>query len=98
MADIKKLTVGQVLWVMRRHNMGKTTMKTTSLYTMRVTEICDGGKYVMASWNGNPARRCSEKDVRSWRVNKPMMRVGHMGQSRLMTRDEIKAALNGEGK
>jgi hypothetical protein len=41
------------------------------LYEVRVVSIAEDGKSIMASWNGNPPRRFSEKHVANLRVKKP---------------------------
>ena len=71
MATINRLTVGQVLWQIKRVKCGNTTVSRGCCYPVEVKEIAEDGRSIMASWNGNPARRMSLRDVAKLRVSKP---------------------------
>jgi hypothetical protein len=71
MATISKLQPGQVLYQIQRQKCGNTMVSRGCLYEVRVVSIADDGKSIMASWNGNPPRRFSEKHVANLRVKKP---------------------------
>ena len=95
MADIKKLTPGQVLWSVESGRMGNTMCLTKSLFTVVVKEIHLEKGYIVASWNGNPARPMYR--IKNLRTTKPLMIRSAMGTERLATRAEI-AAKKKEGK
>jgi hypothetical protein len=71
MATISKLVPGQVVYSIERQKMGNTTMSRNALYPVRIIEIDPEGKFVVASWNGNPARTYRQRQVTKWRVSKP---------------------------
>lgn len=71
MASINKLSVGQVLWQIKRVKCGNTTVRRGCLYPVTVKSIAENGKSIIASWNGNTPRTYTEKDVKKLRVNKP---------------------------
>jgi len=71
MATIKNLKVGQTLWQVKRVKCGNTTVRRGCLYSVVVHEIADDGLSIMASWNGNPPRRYTIRDVAKLKVNKP---------------------------
>jgi len=61
---------GDVLWQRTRRKMGNTTMGEDAVFSVLVKEILpDGG--AMCSWNGNPARRWSVRDVEKLFRNRP---------------------------
>ena len=88
---IEKLQPGQVVFNVVRQNMGNTTMKTTSVFKVYIKEIDPEKQWVLASWNGNPARKFYKRTVSKWREKKPVMIKSPMGSQRLATREEIKA-------
>lgn len=71
MAKIEKLTVGQTLYELRRQKMGNTTVSRTACYEVKVREIAEDKRSIMASWNGNPPRRYNVRDVAKLKVKKP---------------------------
>ena len=90
MAKLNKLTPGQILWDIQKHCMGNTTVRTTSLYKVKVLEVHED--HAVVSWNGNAARKWSGSDVSKLRTKKPIMISTWQGAgSRLATREEIKA-------
>ena len=90
MADINKLKPGQVLWSVESGRMGNTMCRTKSLFTVVVKEVHLDKGYIVASWNGNPARPMYR--IEQLRTTKPMMITSVMGTQRLATRAEVKAA------
>jgi hypothetical protein len=98
MATISKLTVGQVLYLPVRHDMGNTTRKTTSIYRCVVKEIDLDGGTVSISVNGNPPSWYKKKRLGRFRTEKPIIATNPMGVSRLATREEIKRLKAEEGK
>jgi len=71
MASIKRVTVGQTLYTVTRQKMGNTAMSHSVTHTVTVIEVDPESRFVIASWNGNTARRYRERDVARWKVNKP---------------------------
>lgn len=69
MATLKRLTPGQVLWSISRRKLGNTTLSVGSLDKCVVISVHED--HAMISWNGNPARRYSERHIKKLRVNKP---------------------------
>ena len=95
MAQLEKLTPGQILWDVKKHRTGNTMVRTTSLYKVKVLEVHED--HIIASWNGNAPRKW--RDVKHLRTKKPIMISTWQGfTSRLATREEIKAMKQaGEG-
>lgn len=89
MADIKKLKPGQVLWSVESGRMGNTMCLTKSLFTVVVKEVHIDKGYIVASWNGNPARPMYR--VKNLRTTEPLMITSVIGSQRLATRAEIAA-------
>jgi hypothetical protein len=88
---IEKLLPGQVVYSVERRKMGNTTMKTTSVFKVRIVEIDPEKQWVLASWNGNTPSKFYRRTVGKWREKKPVMIIGNFGSQRLATREEIKA-------
>lgn len=90
MANISKLKPGQIVWNIRRHKMGNTTVRTLSVYEIRVISV--GEFSVLASWNGNPAKHYTQRDIEKWKLKQPVTIPTWNGYgARLATREEIKA-------
>lgn len=87
---IAKLRPGQVVYSVERRGLGNTTMKTTSVFKVRIVEIDPLGQWVTASWNGNPPRKYYNRVVSKWREKEPVLVTSGFTQ-RLATREEIKA-------
>ena len=86
MAVIANLTPGQVLFTVRRHKMGNTTISTVAVHTVKVLEVHED--YVLATWNGNTPRKYRSAQVSKWKVKAPVLVSGGFGQKRLATRAE----------
>lgn len=84
---ISALSAGQLVYSVEKTTMGNTSLKTISVYPVTVTEVRETS--VMASWNGNAPRRCSEAAVKKWKVEKPVLVSNGFGTKRLATKDEI---------
>lgn len=87
MASISKLKPEQICFTVTRHNMGNTTMSTISVHKVRIKEVHED--HVVASWNGNTARKYYDRDVAKWKVSEPVTISSAMGHRRLATRAEI---------
>lgn len=80
------LKPGQILYSVERIGLGNTTMKTTSVYTVRIVEVT--ADYFTASWNNNPARKYFAIPS-TWKVKKPFI-VQNRLTARKATCEEIK--------
>lgn len=90
-----KLEEDMVLFDLQTTRMGRTTMKTKSLYKVLVISIDKEKRQAMCSWNGNPARRYSEREIEKLKAVEPILINTAMGGKRLPTlkeRQEIMAA------
>lgn len=74
MPDIKNVKVGQTLYTVRREQAGNTTMRRTAIHSVTVKEIDPQLRWVMASWNYNPAQKFYARHVRQWKVKDPRKR------------------------
>lgn len=75
MPDIKNMKVGQRLWTVRRERMGNTTMKRTAIHDVVVKEIDPQFRWIIASWNGNPAQKYFPRAIRRWKVRNPRKKL-----------------------
>ncbi len=90
MANIKKLSPGNVLYTVTKQYMGNTRIKTVAVHLATILEVHE--RHVIASWNGNPPRRYAEYEIKHWRTEKPILVSAGIGFSkRLATRAEISA-------
>ncbi|WP_312740480.1 hypothetical protein [Cedecea neteri] len=86
-----KLEPGMVVWDVRKHNMGNTTVKTVSVYQVSIIEVNKDEGWFIFSWNGNKPQKGYEGAAAKLKKNKPITIRSPMGYSRLATREEIKA-------
>jgi hypothetical protein len=86
---IEKLKVGQIVYNLERRGMGNTTLRTTSAFAIKITEVDPAGQWVMASWNFNSPRKFRAHEISKWREKKPIMHTGGFGVQRLATKKEI---------
>lgn len=71
MATLSKLAVGQTVYSVERRRMGNTTIVREAAFSVRIVSIDMEKRCVMASWNGNPPKRFSERHVTKWRLTEP---------------------------
>lgn len=91
MAKIEKLKAGDIVYDVGRTKMGNTTMSTVSVWHVFIREVNIDENYVVASWNGNAPKKFYWRDIKSWRVNEPVL-INNAGWGRrLATREELKA-------
>lgn len=93
MAQINKLKVGQRLYTVTNGRLGNTTLRTVHVHDVVVKEIGPEGRFVVASWNGNPARSYGPHEVSSWKVSEPITVEGFFGSRRLANKEEKTAIL-----
>lgn len=89
---ISKLQVGQVLYGTERRKMGNTTISTTAVFPIKITEIDPEGNWVLASWNYNSPRMFRQNSVTRWKVTKPVLVTYGFGHARLATKHDIAIA------
>jgi hypothetical protein len=73
MAKISKIKVGQILYDKHKYRMGNTTMMAWGLWEVYVKEVDPNGEFIVASWNGNPAKRMYAYEVKKLKVKEPDM-------------------------
>jgi len=88
----ESLKPGMVVYDIRKHRMGNTTINTLSLYEVRVLEVDQEGGRVTYSWNGNLSEVGSRYACEPWKKNKPLLIRSAMGYCRLATKEEKAAA------
>lgn len=71
MATMNKLVPGLVLYQVVRRKMGNTTLSTDATFPVRVISVDLMKRRVLASWNGNPPRLYTERQVLRWRRTPP---------------------------
>jgi hypothetical protein len=88
----EKLKPGMVLYDVGTHRMGNTTIRTVSVWPVRIISVDTEKRRCVASWNGNSPQTCFEGQISKWREKEPLLIRSRMGYARLATREEIKAA------
>ena len=71
MAQLTRLKPGQTLFTITRQKMGNTQITRNAIHPVYVLEVHPEEGYVLASWNGNPAKRFRAAHVLRWKVKKP---------------------------
>jgi hypothetical protein len=90
---IEKLTPGQIVYDVRRQNMGNTTISTVAVFSVEIVSVDAEEGVVVASWNSNPPQRFYRQTWSKWRAKKPVtVPTGFFGQRRLQTAEERKQA------
>lgn len=74
------------------YTMGNTYLRSLGCWPVRILEVDQRLRIVVASWNGNPKQSFYERQWKKWRVNKPVLVTVGSGRQRLQTREEKKAA------
>lgn len=89
---LDKLKLGMTLYSLSRQKMGNTTMSTTVVHDVLVVGVDAERQMVTARWNGNPPKAFPKRVWSKWRLSKPQLVGGALGQQRPATREEINAA------
>lgn len=76
MATLSKLRPGDILYDVHSERAGNTTMRRQGEWTVRVIEVHDD--HAMCSWNGNPATKYRERDLKKLRVKPAAKLNGHI--------------------
>lgn len=91
MASINRVEVGQVLYKPYKRKMGNTTISTTEISQITVKEVNVEGSYIVYRSRAGYDRKMRVTELKSWRVNRPVLIESFTGSKRLATRAEIKA-------
>ena len=90
---IEQLKPGMVVYDCHSHRMGNTTLRSLGTWSVRIISVDPEGRFVEASWNGNPAQKFY-RNWRKWKINKPHLVRNSLGQYRRETREERKIRLS----
>jgi hypothetical protein len=73
MAQLELIKPGDTLYSRERHNMGNTTIATSTVYEIHVVDVDPDGQWVEAHWNVkfNPKKRYYRHSVSKWLKNRP---------------------------
>jgi hypothetical protein len=71
MASFDRIKVGDVLYDVHSVQAGNTTMRRMGCWKVYVKSIDLTKRTAMCSWNGNPPRVYSERDIRRLRRSPP---------------------------
>lgn len=85
---LSRLQTGQIVYDVAKTRMGNTTLRTVSVWRVRVIAVDSEKATVTASWNGNPARTYTARAVKRWRATEPTLIRSVMGVARLARRGE----------
>lgn len=90
---IEKLKPGMIVYDVGRTKMGNTTMTTVSVWKVRIISVDLEKRSCVAVWNMfNKEKTFYERSISKWREKEPMTIRSALGQTRLATREELKAA------
>lgn len=87
---LKSLKPGMTVWLVRKHLMGNTTLKTISIYEVNIIDVNQKEGWFTYTWNGNAEQKGREHTASQFKKNKPVTIRCAMGHRRLATREEIK--------
>ena len=94
---IEKLKPGMVVYDVGRHKMGNTTLSTVAVWLVQIISVDYIKGTVEASWNGNESRTYRQSHVTRWRAKRQTLIRSGLGNYRIATRAELKAARGGQG-
>lgn len=84
---LTSLKPGDLVFNVEKTKMGNTTLKTISIYPVKIIEVHEN--HVIASWNGNAPKRFGENVVSKWKKKQPVTILSGFGIRRLATKEEI---------
>ena len=67
---LTSLKPGDLVFNVTKTKMGNTTLKTISIYPVKIIEVHEN--HVIASWNGNAPKRFGENVVSKWKKKQPL--------------------------
>ena len=97
MASINKVEVGQTLYKTYKEKMGRTTMSTTRVSEITITEVNVEEGFIRYKSRFSYTSKMSANTLKLWRVSKPVLISSFTGSQRLATKAEIKK-MREEGK
>jgi len=71
MATLSKLKQGQVIYDKHKYKAGNTSLKKWGVWEVEVIEVHED--HIIASWNGNKARKFYEAEIKKLLVKKPIV-------------------------
>lgn len=74
MVAFNTIKVGDTLYDCHKVKMGNTTMRRMGTWLVHVKEIDAEKRQALVSWNGNPAKWWSERQLAKLRRTKPAVR------------------------
>lgn len=86
---IEKLKPGMVVYDVGRHKMGNTTISTVAVWSVCIQSVDAEKRTVVASWNSNAPKEYREHQWSKWRMKKPLLIRGPMGNYRIARRGEV---------
>lgn len=72
---LSSLKPGDVVYSVGRRRMGNTRMTRQAVWPVFIVSVNADDQSVIASWNGNKARRYSAAQVKRWRKTPPASRT-----------------------
>jgi hypothetical protein len=91
----EKLRPGMVVYDVHKRQMGNIKISTVGVWSVRIISVDAENQRVTAVWNGNPAKTFPRHEAEKWRGKEPLTIRMAMGNYRLATREELKAARAG---
>lgn len=86
---IERLTLDKVVYDVCREKMGNPTMRTISVFNVKIVAVDIERGVVTASWNGNSPSEFRQSCWSKWRLAKPLLIRNISGSHRLATKEEI---------
>lgn len=86
-----ELKPGMIVWSIRRHKIGNTSLSTVSIYQIEIISVDPVSKSVTARCYGNGEFTCYKQMWSKWKKSKPVTIKTALGQHRLATRAELDA-------
>lgn len=88
----ERIKPGMTLYDVHRYKVGNTARSSVGVWPVRVVEVDQESRSIVASWNHNPPRRFHEHQTRKLREREPTLVYIGFGACRLASREEAKAA------
>lgn len=68
---VSSLKPDMVVYSVGRAKMGNTTMTRTAVWRVVIQSVDVEAGTCVASWNSNPPRKYTERDIKKWRLTRP---------------------------
>lgn len=86
----EKIKPGDILYDAYKTRMGHTTLRTVSVFEVRIIEINPEGRCALVSWNTNSPRRMGARELEKLRGSRPKLVASSFGSHRFQTGAERK--------